>query len=155
MFLSPKRMFSSAVPLSFIIDAVRYCWTREFPVVFVGKHRTSFVVLVKDAYNSHNSFSLTAKLSIIRGLGMFPNKHFPDFPFLRRAGKLHLYRQMPSLPSLSRIRDKNSYPEKMVIPKTSGRWRISNISSCFFRDNFLVITKGFFIQQILPEQNSG
>lgn len=95
--LSPKRMFSSAVPLSFIIDAVRYCWTREFPVVFVGKHRTSFVVLVKDAYNSHNSFSLTAKLSIIRGLGMFPNKHFPDFPFLRRAGKLHLYRQMPSL----------------------------------------------------------
>ena len=95
--LSPKSMFSSAVPLSFIIDAVRYCWTREFPVVFVGKHRTSFVVLVKDAYNSHNSFSLTAKLSIIRGLGMFPNKHFPDFPFLRRAGKLHLYRQMPSL----------------------------------------------------------
>ena len=96
--LSPKRMFSSAVPLSFIIDAVRYCWTREFPVVFVGKHRTSFVVLVKDAYNSHNSFSLTAKLSIIRGLGIFPNKHFPAFPFLRRAGKLHLYRQMPSLP---------------------------------------------------------
>ena len=76
LFLSPKRMFSSAVPLSFIIDAVRYCWTREFPVVFVGKHRTSFVVLVKDAYNSHNSFSLTAKLSIIRGLGMSPTSRF-------------------------------------------------------------------------------
>ncbi len=44
LFLSPKRMFSLAVPLSFIIDAVRYCWTREFPVAFVEKNRTSFVV---------------------------------------------------------------------------------------------------------------
>lgn len=119
--LSPKRMSSSAVPLSFIMDIVRYCWTREFPVVFVGKHRTSFVVLVKDAYNSHNSFSLTAKLSIIRGLGIFPNKHFPAFPFLRRAGKLHLYRQMPSLPSNSISIIRNSrYDKKCPLSRTEN-----------------------------------
>ena len=123
--LSPKRMFSSAVPLSFIIDAVRYCWTREFPVVFVGKHRTSFVVLVKDAYNSHNSFSLTAKLSIIRGLGIFPNKHFPAFPFLRRAGKLHLYRQMPSL----RVCRKNGQRDKQRLPEHFTRLPTMDIIS--------------------------
>ena len=87
-----------------------------------------------------------------RGLGMFPNKQF-------RGGqggqKEAVCARAPCLRVLSRIRDKLGYPEKMVIPKTSGRWRISNISSCFFRDNFLVTTKEFFIQQILPEQNSG
>ena len=97
-----------------------------------------------------------------RGLGMFPNKQFRGgqggqkeavcarAPCLRKCTG---YIPVPCLRKLSRIRDKPCYPEKMVIPKTSGRWRISNISSCFFRDNFLVTTKEFFIQQILPEQN--